>query len=229
MNSDPRAVKVVDSTEPGEIRQVLLERGWQQKRLYSGDYAFWTCQYQKVGITRKTVADLLNSIGGLFSKQLEEMLDNYGIRIILLEGSWRHVAEGNIIIQGIRWWTWDIVWNYLRRWQDKGFTLELTTSMSHTVDRLNKLYALYQKPYSLSANTRGFTDDRILALPSGVRGKTGQKVLDTFGSLKQVANAVPEQLVRIDKIGEKKAQLIYDHFNKGENNESMGTLMQFDT
>jgi ERCC4-type nuclease len=210
--------KVCDTAEPWEICQKLLETGWERKKLWSGDYWFFAHDYKKVGITRKEVSDLMNSIGQVFSKQLEEMIDFYDIKVILLEGSWARVTTGQMLVKGIRYQTWDMVWNYLRRWQDKGFTLELTMSMGHTIDRLNKLYALYQKPYSLSANTRQFTDDRILAFPSGCRGKTAQQILDKGKSLVDIGQMGIEELKQYDKIGDKKASLIVEHFSRRTNN-----------
>jgi len=181
--------------------------------MFSADFAFLTHSFQKVGITRKSTGDLLNSINEVWAKQLEEMLDYYDIKIILIEGSWRTITPSFVAGAG-NYLTWSGIWNYLRRWQDKGFTLELTTSTGHTIKRLNELYALYQKSYSLSAMTRKFADDRVLAFPSGTRGKTGQKVLDTLGSIQAVANASVEQLLQIEGIGQKKADLIYTHFRK---------------
>jgi len=219
---DARAVKLVDTREPGELRTKLIEVGWQQKLLFSADFAFITHSFQKVGITRKSTPDLLGSINEVWAKQLEEMLDYYDIRIILLEGSWSNIRP-NVVIggAGISYLTWDGVWNYLRRWQDKGFSLELTTSLQHTAKRLNNLYALYQKAYSLSAMTHKFADDRVLSMPSGTRGKTGQKVLDTLGSIQAVANAPIERLLEIEGIGQKKADLIFHHMrNNNARNSS---------
>ncbi len=204
---DARAVKVVDSREPEDIRTKLLELGWQQKYLYSGDYAFLTHDFHKVGITRKSIPDLLGSINEIWAKQLEEMLEFYDIKIILLEGSWANVRPTAIIgATGVSYITWDMLWNYLRRWQDKGFTLELTTGSSHTIQRLNQLYALYQKEYSLSAATHKFADDRILAFPSGVRGKTAKQILDDGKSLLDIGNMPIDELTKYSKIGSKKAE-----------------------
>ena len=217
MEQQPR-IKVMDSREPGTIRMKLYEVGWTQKNLPIGDYFFFTHDYKKVGITRKAVGDLLNSIGDRLSKQLEEMFDHYDILIFLLEGSWRMVSPTAKIIssRGIEYFTWSMVWNYLRRWQDKGFTLELTVNEGHTIQRLNELYALYQKSYSLSANTKDFTDDRVLAFPSGCRGKTAMDCINYFGSLANVAAVFPGELEEVDGVGSKRAELIYDHFHKGE-------------
>jgi len=217
---DARAVKLIDTREPEELRMKLLEVGWQQKTLYSGDMAFLTRDFQKVGITRKSTSDLLGSINEIWAKQLEEMLDYYDIRIILIEGSWANIKP-NVIIggSGISYLSWDGIWNYLRRWQDKGFTLELTTSLNHTAKRLNNLYALYQKAYSMSAMTHKFADDRVLAFPSGCRGKTAQQILDSGKSLVDIGQMSIEELKQYEKIGDKKASLIVEHFNRRNNNE----------
>ena len=210
--------KIVDSNEPGILREKLLELGWEQQRLYTGDFSFFTGDYKKVGIERKEVGDLFNSLGDKLSRQLEQLLDQYDFRILLIEGSWKRLDSNEKVISGhgIERYTWDLVWNYLRRWQDKGVTLELTTSMGHTLRRLNSLYALYQKPYSLSAKSKEFGDDRVLAFPSGCRGKTSLAVLEQFGSLRAVACASPDQLQNVKLVGAKKANLIVTHFQKGE-------------
>lgn len=221
---DARAVKLVDTREPDkkhiEIRSRLLETGWVQKRLWSGDFAFLTHQFHKVGITRKNTSDLLTSINEMWAKQLEEMLDYYDYKIILIEGSWANIRP-NVVLGGggISYLTWDGIWNYLRRWMDKGFTLELTTSWQHTVDRLNKLYALYQKPYSMSAMTHKFADDRVLAFPSGCRGKTAQQILDSGKSLVDIGQMKVEELKQYEKIGDKKASLITEHFSRRSKND----------
>jgi len=210
--------KIVDSNEPGILREKLLELGWEQQRLYTGDYSFFTGDYKKVGIERKEVGDLFNSLGDKLSRQLEQLLDQYDFRILLIEGSWKRLDSNEKVISGhgIERYTWDLVWNYLRRWQDKGVTLELTTSMGHTLRRLNSLYALYQKSFSLTGKSKEFGDDRILAFPSGCRGKTSLAVLEQFGSLRAVACASPEQLKSVKLVGDKKCTLIINHFQKGE-------------
>lgn len=218
--------KVMDDREPGNIRMKLFEVGWEQGHLYTGDYWFFTHNYKKVGITRKSIDDLLGSLSGAkspdgkrrypFPKQLEEMLDEYNILIIILEGSWSKVRPSEKLIssRGIEYHTWSMVWNFLRRWWDKGFTPELTINEGHTIQRLNELYALYQKPYSLSSASRDYTDDRVLAFPSGCRGKTAMDCLAQFGSLTTVGLASVEDLQQVEKVGGKKAALIHNHFNK---------------
>jgi ERCC4-type nuclease len=205
--------KVVDSNEPNTIKDKLLEYGWQQNRLYSADYFFFTQDYKKVGIERKTVSDLISSIGDRLSNQFEKMCEQYDFRVLLIEGSWQTVAQQQIVTSnGVTQWAMSQVWNYIRSWQDRNITLELTSSEGHTIRRVNELYAYYQKSYHTGGLRRGsYNDDRILAFPTGCRGKTAANVLKCK-SLLQVAKMSIEELQTVEGIGEVKAQNIFNHF-----------------
>ncbi len=220
--------KVVDSREPESIRLPLLETGWIQKALLSGDYMFLTGDFKRLGITRKRVDDLVSSIGDRFSKQLDEMLDEYDICYLLLEGSWKLVNPNNNIItgHGVSYVSWDMAWDYINRWQDKGFRIAITVNEAHTVQRLNRMFAKYQQHYSMSAKSSDYTDDRILAFPSGCRGKTAEHCLEKFGSLLRVALATTDELMTIEKIGQKKANLIRSHFNRGTVVQETGEIKE---
>ena len=213
-------IKVVDSSEPWEIREKLLETGWETRGLYSADYWFFTHDFKKVGIERKTVSDLLTGLGQRLSNQLEKMAEHYDYKILLLEGSWKSVASRVVTSLGVSRWLMSTVWNFIRSWQDRGVTLELTANTNHTIRRLNELYAYYQKPYHTGGvNRNTFSDDRVLAFPTGCRGKTGLKVLEGR-CLLDVACMSPESLQKIEGIGKSKANSIYDHFHRiGGNNE----------
>jgi ERCC4-type nuclease len=206
--------RIVDSREPEDIRTRLLEFGWTQQRLASGDFCFLTKDNLKVGITRKTTQDYLNSIGELFSKQLDEMLDVYDICLFVLEGALSFDLPTGIMlgVQGDH--KIHEAMDYLHRWQVKGFVLERSPSTAYTVQRLCHLYALWQRPYSLSSRSRKWADDRMLALPSGIRGATGQKLLEHFGSIVAIATAGKRDLLAIDGVGEKKAELVMNHFHR---------------
>lgn len=210
--------KLVDVNEPWEIREKLLQYGWEQKRLYSADYFFFTHDYKKTGIERKTVSDFIASLGNRMSNQFEKMLEQYDYKVLLLEGSWRFIAQKVVTTQGVSSWYMSTVWNYLRSWQDRGVTLELTTGIEHTIRRINELYAYYQKPYHTGGvNRNTFSDDRVLAFPTGCRGKTGLKVLDGR-SLLNIACMSPESLQSIEGIGKQKADKIYQHFHRVKEN-----------
>ncbi len=207
---------MVDSRESEMIRQSLIQQGWLQKPLPCGDYSFLAHDGLRIGITRKTSEDLLNSIGELFAKQLDEMLDYYDICFFLREGPLQRNPATDYLYtsQGVSQHTYSGIENWLIRFFNKGFNPMITSSPQHTCQRLCELYALYQKPYSLSAKSRKWADDRILALPAGVRGATGQRLLEYFGSLQKLYNASLEDLLAVNGIGSKKAELIFHHGRK---------------
>lgn len=211
--------KVVDSLEPAMIRGKLLELGWMQKRLYSADYFFWTSNYKKVGIERKSTNDLLNSLGERLSNQMYKQLEHFDFSILLIEGSWKTVYSTVVTIQGMQFYQWSTIWNFLRTWQDRGMTIELTTSEGHTVKRLNELYAYYQRDVHAGGLKRSTIsgDPRLLALQCGGIGpKLGLELIKKFGSLKAIANANVEEFEDVNKIGKTKAMALYNHFNKGD-------------
>jgi ERCC4-type nuclease len=211
-----KTVKIVDSREPDSIRSKLLEVGWWQQKLDSGDFMFYTCQYHRVGITRKTTSDCLSSMNDLFGKQLEQMLELYDICVLLIENPWQWTRMGQVLsARGLERHVKKEVLNYLHRWQAKGFILERTIDWEDTIDRLNEMYALYQKPYSLSARSKGYADERVLALPSGLRGKAGEELLKGR-SLREIACMSKEEILRlkIRNIGQKRADLVNKHFER---------------
>ena len=216
---DIRTVKTVDSNEPGIIRDRLVEVGWQQKRLYSADFSFWSINYKKIGVERKDTVDLFNSLGERLSQQLYKMLEHYDFNILLIEGSWKNVYNSVFSVKGIQFYQWSVVWNFLRTWQDKGLTIELTTNPEHTVKRLGELYTYYQKEVHTGGIKRQVVGDpRLLAFCTGIGPVIGKELLEKFGSLRAIANATVEDFLQVDKIGQRKAQALYDHFNSGAQN-----------
>jgi ERCC4-type nuclease len=217
--------RLVDTREPNNtninqegasIRYELMKTGWKQHRLFYGDYAFTGQNGVKIGVTRKEVGDLLNSIGEVFAKQLDEMLDYYDINIFILEGAltWDPNTDCMINSSSTRF-TREGILNYLHRWLAKGFILERSTGWTYTVKRLNELYALHQN-LSFSARSSKWIDERVLCFPPSTRGKTAINILAELGSLNNVANSSVSDFLSIKGVGEKKAQLVYDYFHKGQ-------------
>lgn len=208
--------KIVDSNEPESIRTKLLALGWEQSRLFSGDYSFFTIDFKKVGVERKEVGDLIASLGDRLSRQLDSMLDYYDFPILLIEGTLKQVADTGQIIssRGLEQWFMNTLRNFLRTWQDRGLTLETTFTTRDTIQRLGELYAYYQK----AAHTGGLTkpqvgDKRLLAFPQGVGLKTAEKVLKDR-SLHDIAEMSVVQLREVDGVGQKRAEDIRIHFNR---------------
>jgi len=172
----------------------------------------------RIGCTRKTLPDLLNSIGDVFAYQLEAMLEAYDICIFLFEADKiRQDNTGHILTEfDTSKHTRTEVFNWLHRWQAKGFVLERWPTLEFIALRLNELYTLYQRPYSLSSRSRKYADDRVLGLPSGLRGKTGQALLEHY-SLAELCTMGTTQLESADGIGTKRAAMIYNHLHHKPN------------
>ena len=209
--------KYVDSLEKWEVREPLLQTGWIQERLWYADFKFRTVDYKLVGIERKTIADLFASFGKRIETQLEAMCDKYDFRILLLEGSMSRLSSDGTILtnKGVEHYGWSAVFNFLRTWQDRGSTIEWTTSLKHTILRLNELYAYYQKPAHTGGINRSIAgDDRLLAFPKGVGLKTAKSILEHYGSLRNVANTTIDNLCKVDGVGKKRAEWIVVYYNK---------------
>jgi ERCC4-type nuclease len=212
---DVRRIKTVDSREPEIIKGKLLEIGWVTEQLYTADYWFMSVNYKKIGIERKAVPDLINSLGDRLSSQLYKMMEHYDFSILLIEGNWRMVQDKVMTTRGIEQWGWSTVWNFLQSWQDRGLTIQLTANEGHTIRRLNELYAYYCKESHAGGLRKSHVEDsRILALQCGGIGpKIGAALLSRFGSIKSIANASVDDFLTVDKIGQAKAEALYKHFN----------------
>ena len=218
-------MREVDTREPWEdIRQPLIATGWEQKKLAYGDMR-WAGNDLLVGATRKTLSDLMQSIGDRFAKQLEEMLTEYDICIFILEHSPEviYIKENDSLIVALRERAVThsrlAVDNWLHRQLAKGFILQRTNSPGHTVSRLNELYTLYQKPASRSGRSKLWADDRVNALPSGVRGRVGERLFQQY-SIRELANMSLAQLRELPDIGQHRAYIMFKHFNRGGNHAS---------
>jgi len=216
-------MRLVDSREPWELRELLLKTGWEQKALLNGDFCFDSHNGLKIGATRKTLPDLLNSIGDIFSFQLEAMLEEYDINIFLFESMPFHCTHDDHIITdiGASKITRKELFNWLHGWQAKHFIYERWPTTEHIANRLNELYALWQKPYSLSSKSRKYRDDRVLALCSGLRGKIGQEVLETR-SIAELCMMGMRQLEELPGFGAKRALSLFNHLHKKPRMESLG-------
>lgn len=217
IKEDIRHKKIVDAKEPEIIRSKLLGLGWYQQALYTGDYSFFSIDYKKIGIERKSIPDFASSLGERLSEQLYRMTEHYDISILLLEGSWQIVRDNVMVVKGVESWGWSMVWNYLLSCQlQKGIALYFTANEGHTIKAVNELYAYFQKAVHTTGINRSIVGDpRLLAFQCGGIGpKIGKALLSKFGSIKAVANADMEEYLDIEKMGKVRAQRLHDHMCK---------------
>jgi ERCC4-type nuclease len=226
-------MRLVDSREPWDLREKMLMLGWEQKALIIGDMCFDSHDKLLIGSTRKKLEDLLGSMDELFAYQLEQMLEHYAINIFMFEaGPIYCTKQGNIITKiTVKGQEEDKIWNitrtqlfnWLHSWQVKGFVLERWPNLEYTALRLQELYTLYQKPYSLSSKSRKYRDDRVLALCSGLRGKIGQEALENH-SIAGLCMMGTRQLEELPGFGKKRALSLFNHLHRKPREEQSKCL-----
>ena len=204
-------IKICDTREPIQIREKLLELGWGQTALKDGDYTFNTIRGLRVGIERRTTDELSDLLQ--MKDRFQRLISAYDIPIGLIEGKWDRQSDDTI--PSARGLTWRTIWNMVQSFQDMGLRIQLTTSPSHTISRLNELYAYFQSPEHRSPFPRKFsTDPRLLSLSliPGVSRSTAASLLGRFGDLQSISRASVDELQSVAGVGPSRAKSIYDFF-----------------
>jgi len=200
----------VDTREQSSVITKLLEDMGalvKIKQLEVGDYVI----SDQIVIERKTVEDFLNSIldGRLFN-QMVKMASNYNSPVILVEGDRNELfALRNIHRNSIIGALTSIAVNYRMPILFCDTPREIAEYIFVTAKR-EQLGAA--KDIRLRIGRKGISlpeKQRFVAesLPS-VGPSLARKLLQAFGSLKNIANADTNKLMEIEKIGEKKAKEI---------------------
>jgi Fanconi anemia group M protein len=173
-----------------------------------GDYIL----SDRVGVERKGIADFENSImnNRLFD-QIERLSSSFEKPILIIEGDGSEYRLSSRVIIGT------IISLYI----DYGIQVLLSANEEETAEILYMLAKREQDKKErfprIIGIKRAFSDEEwqrnILASIPGVGPKLAYEILKEFKSIKGVANANIEQLMKVDKIGKKKAKRIYDILN----------------
>ncbi len=206
-------MRYADSREPPGLLRLLA--GWQVKALGEGaDFAFPTSTGEMVLVQRKTISDLLMSLGeGRLQTQCVNMARSSEYPILLLEGHWTRDKTG--ALYGTRW-TWDAVWNQLQTLQDIGCRIRLTTSMEHTVHTLEVLADYYARDShpSVSRHLAQHPYIGVLTQVKGIGVAKAQALRKGLPRLLDVAEAEVEALMNVDGLGPALAQRIYQFWRE---------------
>lgn len=202
--------RYVDTREPEEdIRKPLRERGWKEVALPHGDFAFPEGGGATVLVERKTIQQFLTDmVSGTLTRQAHALVEATPYPILLLEGHWAQDSDGYLLGRRI---TWEQAWDYLQSLQDMGVRLQLTTSLSHTIRRLDELAAYYAKGLHQTCQRHPSGDPWVAVLchVPGVGTRTAQSLLTRFSTLEAIVSATPEMLAEADKVGQVLARRIY--------------------
>jgi Fanconi anemia group M protein len=200
---------------PSQVNQYIEDLGAvvSSKQLKVGDYI----ASDRVGIERKTITDFLGSIMNqrLF-KQLEELSSCFSNPVLIIEGNpellWH---ESGMHPNALRGALASITVDYR-------VPIIWTRNARETAAQIHWIAYREQKKVRNGISIRGeklpmdkpSQQEYIVAGLPFVSSTLSRRLLESFGSVKKVFNAKPERLMKIDKIGEKKAKKIWKLINE---------------
>jgi ERCC4-type nuclease len=215
-NSSLLPYKIIDSNESPGRRLFFTGRGWEQKRLKSGDYAFRTYNGFDVGIELKLMPDFLKSLTERLPRQLHDMLEDYYLVTLMIVGSWEESNGFLIAGNETTSFTWSFVWNFLQTWQDQGISIQLCHDENHACERILSLCGYYQKVIHTGGYTRRYIGDaRVMALTAcnGIGEEIAKNLMKHFGTLSAVATASSGDLSKVEGMGPKRVTELISHFH----------------
>ncbi len=172
-----------------------------------GDYIL----SERIGVERKTVHDFESSIinARLFD-QIERLDHSFKKPILLLEGEdSEFTMNPNVVLGAI-----------ISLYRDYNVQVIRSKDSQETVSTLARLAELEQddkrQPRVLgSKKAHSDADWQILILSSlpGVGPKLAKSLISHFKTVKGVVSANPEELIKVQKVGKKKAQRIHEILN----------------
>lgn len=195
---------VVDIHEPSYIPERLIDMGIdvEVKAISPGDYVVGD-----VGIERKSLHDFYQSIvkKRLF-RQLERLREAYTSPFLLLEGDL--IEVGSFSNPAIFWGA------FLSVTLDVGVPLIFTTNQEQTTSLLQVLdkrlskkrvrmkeVARYRPPHLSDEELQRYI---VKGLPN-IGEKSAERLLEAFGTVRNVFNANKHQLIAVPNIGRKKS------------------------
>jgi Fanconi anemia group M protein len=201
---------IVDQRERNtELLDALEKHGLEVKfaTLQIGDYIV----SDRVCIERKTVSDFEGSlINGRLFEQIKRMKENYQMPLLIIEGDAEAFRLKRNVITGA------IVFIYITY----GLQILLSKDAEETASFI-KIIATQEVKKEAREPTpkiaRAYSDSQfkefIIGNLPGVGPKISRALLRHFKNVKNIANASIEELMKVDKIGKKKAQRIHEILN----------------
>lgn len=203
---------IVDQRERNsELLEMLQSLGIEVelKTILVGDYVV----SDRVCIERKTIHDFESSIisGRLFD-QITRLKETYEFPVLILEGDHDTFRLKSKVISGA------IAALYI----DYGVGVLFSHSPSNTAEVIASIIVHEQdkrvREPSLKGGFRAYTQQQfqefVIGNLPGIGPKLSRALLGHFKSIKNIANASKEELMKVEKIGKKKAERIHRTLNE---------------
>ncbi|MBI4150335.1 DEAD/DEAH box helicase family protein [Candidatus Woesearchaeota archaeon] len=201
-------ITVDDRERSSGIIKELIDQGVkiELKRLEIGDYLL----SKRCCVEYKTVPDFVDSIiDGRLLVQIKELRKNFERPVIIIEGTEDVYSQRNLHPNAIRGMLATITVSYgipiiqTKTFKETAGLLALITKREQEAEAHHYSPHGSKKPLSLPE----LQEYVVSALP-GVGPLLAKPLLEKFGSIKNIVNASDEELMKIEKIGEKKAKEI---------------------
>ena len=178
------------------------------KQLPIGDYIV----SDRMCIERKTINDFENSIiDSRIFDQSERLSKSFEKPIIIIEGDISHSRLDRNIILGT-------IFALYREYNIQIMNSLDTNETSYLLSKFAEKEQINEKhtPKLIGIKKSHSEYDRQIMLLStlpGIGSKLAVKLINKFGSIKNISNATEEDLCSVEKIGKRKANKIYEIFN----------------
>ncbi len=202
---------IADSREKNaELLGTLASSGVdvETKTIHVGDFVL----SDRVCVERKTVSDFESSIinGRLFA-QIKRLREHYSFPILIIEGNASEFGLGSRVMNG----------TIAALYTDYGIVALPVRSASDAAEVMASIAKREQSEASREPSPKGgmrtYTSqqlqERIIGNLPGVGPKLSRLLLAHFGSIRSIAEASKDELMKVDKIGKKKAELVHGAFN----------------
>ena len=206
---------IVDHREDKEIIRELTKQGLdlEIKQLAVADFIIQTKDNEgnikDLAIERKSQMDFINSIiDKRLVTQLINLKEYYPLQLLIIEGSRNIFSIRNFHPNAIRGMLASIAIDfqvpiiYTKNFRDTASFLNI---IAKRLEKQRKNFSLVKKRKPLTLKEQ--QEFLIESLP-GIGPSLSKELLKKFGSVKKIINASEEKLIKVPKIGKKKAEAI---------------------
>lgn len=201
-----------DSREQEPIPSLVevMENDLRKKALDSGDFALYLDGDPIIGIERKKIGDLVNSIKDKrIFKQADRMRKRYQVSILMIRGTLKSYEEmmwnrGKTVKTSV------IMGTLTSLMVRNGMNLMWFESDDYLVDAIDRIFTKVKEGkvgQIRSTNVRQLRSrpcQTLMAVP-GITYSVARSLIDEFGNIEAIKQASVEELCEIYGIGEKRA------------------------
>lgn len=212
---------IVDHREDKEIIKELARQGLniEVKQLLVADFILQTKDVQgnakDLAIERKSQSDFINSIiDKRLHSQLISLKEFYPLQLLIIEGSKNIFSIRNFHPNAIRGMIASIVIDYqipiihTKNYRD---TVSFLDIIARRLEKPVRNISLVKKRKPMALKEQ--QEFLIESLP-GIGPNLSKELLKKFGTVKKIVNASEKKLIKVPKIGKKKAESIKKILNE---------------